>query len=162
MQKSKKKGKQKKKKLKLVTQNKETPRCGLCGKTKKLIRTPCCGQWIGDDEDQYVMFSYARNSCSRNHDRYTLCGYHYTEGHEDDWKTCQECKDDFADELEMYVYNGTNEYNFEKLENPPEYKPTHCSQCGRVIKLSEESFTMKRDDYFCINCMGIDPSIFIR
>jgi hypothetical protein len=53
-------------------------RCGLCGKKGKLTRTDCCGQWICDDEDKYVMFSYARNSCHRNHRRYTLCGYHHT------------------------------------------------------------------------------------
>ncbi len=38
------------------------PRCGLCGKTGNLIRTECCGNWICDDEDKYVIFSYARNS----------------------------------------------------------------------------------------------------
>jgi hypothetical protein len=41
------------------------PRCGLCGKTKKLTKTECCGEWICDDEDKYVLFSYARNSCYR-------------------------------------------------------------------------------------------------
>jgi hypothetical protein len=35
------------------------PRRGLCGKTKKLTKTECCGQWICDDEDKYVLFSYA-------------------------------------------------------------------------------------------------------
>jgi hypothetical protein len=58
------------------------PKCGLCGKTRKLTKTECCGQWICDDEGKYVIFSYARNSCSRNHRRFTLCGYHYTEEHE--------------------------------------------------------------------------------
>src|SRR5512136_2648141 len=55
------------------------PRCGLCGKTKKLTKTECCNQWICDDEDKYVLFSYATNSCLRNHRRYTLCGYHHFE-----------------------------------------------------------------------------------
>jgi hypothetical protein len=50
-------------------------RCGLCGKTKNLTKTECCGTWICDDEHKYVVFSYARNSCSRNHRRYTLWGY---------------------------------------------------------------------------------------
>jgi hypothetical protein len=93
------------------------PRCGLCGKTKNLIKTDCCGNWICDDEHNYVMFSYARNSCQRNHDRYTLCSYHHHEKHEGDWKTCKECLQSF--ETEIYVHYGTNEYNFEKLENPP-------------------------------------------
>ena len=71
------------------------PRCGLCGKTKKLTRTECCGRWICDDEDQYILFSYERNSCHRNHQRYTLCGYHHVEGHSGDWKDCVECRDGF-------------------------------------------------------------------
>ena len=86
------------------------PRCGLCGKTRKLTKTECCGQWICDDEDKYIIFSYARNSCSRNHRRFTLCGYHYTEEHEGNWKDCPECRNSF--ETEIYVYYGTNEYNF--------------------------------------------------
>jgi hypothetical protein len=44
----------------------------------------------------------------------------------------------------MYVYYGTNEYNFEKLENPPDYEPTKCSKCGVVIKLGAEGFTQPR------------------
>ena len=27
----------------------DAPRCGQCGKTKKLTRTECCDQWICDD-----------------------------------------------------------------------------------------------------------------
>src|SRR3990172_3143759 len=92
------------------------PKCGLCGKTKKLTKTECCGQWICDDEDKYVIFSYARNSCYRNHRRYTLCAHHHAEEHGDDWKDCPECRNGF--ETEIYVYYGTNEFNFQKLENP--------------------------------------------
>jgi hypothetical protein len=140
------------------TQKKDTPRCGLCGKTKNLTKTDCCDQWICDDEDQYVMFSFARNSCHRNHDRYTLCAYHYHEGHTGDWKTCEKCKADFESDLEMYVYYATNEYNFEKMENPPEYEPTKCAKCGSVIVLSEDAYTMSGEGYFCEKCMGIDLS----
>lgn len=114
-------------------------RCGLCGKKGKLTRTDCCGQWICDDEDKYIMFSYARNSCHRNHRRYTLCGYHHTEGHKVDWRECEECRQQI--ETEMYVWYGTNEYNFVKLENPPQYEPTRCVKCNRVIKLAEESYS---------------------
>ena len=35
-----------------------------CGATDNLTKTECCGQWICDDEDQYVLFSYAHNSCT--------------------------------------------------------------------------------------------------
>ena len=96
--------------------------CGLCGATDNLTKTECCGQWICDDEDQYQLFSYARNSCSRNHRRYTLCGHHSTEGHEGRWQDCSKCREDI--ETEMYVYYGTNEYNFEKLPDPPAFEPT--------------------------------------
>ena len=43
------------------------PRCGLCGKTENLVQTECCGNWICDDEENYVLFSFDTNSCYRNH-----------------------------------------------------------------------------------------------
>jgi len=135
------------------------PRCGLCGKTGNLTKTECCGQWICDDEDQYVLFSYARNSCRRNHRRYTLCGYHYAEDHPGDWKTCPQCREDI--ETEMYVYYGTNEYNFEKLENPPEYEPTMCAKCNTVIVLGEDGYSIKGGDYFCARCSALDLPAFL-
>ncbi|MEX2310808.1 MAG: hypothetical protein WD738_24785 [Pirellulales bacterium] len=129
------------------------PRCGLCGATENLAKTECCGQWICDDEESYVLFSYARNSCWRNHRRYTLCGYHFCEGHEGSWKDCKECLNSFEDELEMYVYYGTNEYNFEVLENPPKYKPTKCSRCGAIIRLADGGYsTSAKDGYLCFDC----------
>lgn len=126
------------------------PRCGLCGKKKNLTNTKCCNQWICDDEDQYVMFSYARNSCFRNHRRYTLCGYHFVENHTGDWKTCSQCREDI--ETEMYVYYGTNEYNFEKLDNPPKFKPSRCTKCRKVISLSEDAYVVKGGRYYCMDC----------
>ena len=125
-------------------------RCGLCGKTKNLTKTDCCGMWICDDEHKYVMFSYARNSCSRNHRRYTLCGYHHAEGHSGNWKDCPTCRESFA--TEMYVWYGTNEYNFEKLPNPPEYEPTKCAECGKVIALGTDGHSTNGTDYWCDRC----------
>lgn len=132
------------------TSQTDRPRCGLCGRTGNIIRTECCGQWICDDEHEYVLFSYTRNSCFRNHRRYTLCGYHYGEDHEGNWKDCPACRDDF--ETELYVYYGTNEYNFEKLENPPDYEPTRCAKCNMVISLGEDGYTISGDDYLCEHC----------
>ena len=129
------------------------PRCGLCGKTTKLTKTPCCDQWICNDEDHYVLFSYAHNSCHRNHRRYTLCSFHYNEGHSGRWQDCQQCREAF--ETEMYVWYGTNEYNFEKLANPPKYEPTHCAKCGRVIRLGEDGYSVKGKDYWCEQCNPI-------
>ena len=140
------------KKLAKKTASGSTPksRCGLCGKTKNLTRAGCCGNWICDDEHKYVMFSYARNSCHRNHRRFTLCGFHHTEEHSGHWRNCRVCRRGF--ETEMYVSYGTNEYNFEKLENPPAYAPTRCSICGRVIVLSEDGFSVMGGEYRCERC----------
>jgi hypothetical protein len=128
----------------------EKPRCGLCGETKNLTRTECCGNWICDDEHKYVPFSYSRISCSRNHSRYTLCSHHFNEGHEGDWKTCEICRTDF--EPEMVVWYGTNEYNFEKMPDPPSYEPTHCSKCGIIIKIGTDGYSRLGDEYWCEDC----------
>ena len=105
----------------------ELQQCGLCGKTDNLTKTPCCGNWVCDDAHTYVPFSYASNSCYRNHDRYTLCSYHFHNNHPGNWQTCQHCKDEF--EMEGYVDFGTNDANFEKLKNPPKVtiKCVNCS-----------------------------------
>ena len=127
-----------------------TKKCGLCGKKKKLTKTSCCNNWICDDHDKYVAFSYARNSCSRNHQRFTLCGTHYDEGHKEKWQDCKKCKKEIIPE--MYVYFGTNEYNFEKLKNPPKYKPTKCSRCSKTIKLGTEGYGILSGEYTCEKC----------
>ena len=132
------------------TRKVDTPRCGICGKRGKLTKTECCGNWICDDEDEYVPFSYDRNSCYRNHRRYTLCGSHHAEDHPGHWKDCPECRRGLV--TEMYVWYGTNEYNFEKLDNPPAYKPTRCAICGRIVKLGTDNFTQSGDDYWCDSC----------
>ena len=126
------------------------PCCGLCGKRRELTRTACCGQRICDDQHKYVMFSYARNSCFRNHHRYTLCAHHSAENHRGDWRECLRCRNDF--ETEMYVYYGTNEYNFVKLDNPPSYAPTLCKQCGAIIRLAEDAYAMMGNAYYCARC----------
>jgi len=128
----------------------DAPACGLCGKKRNLTKTECCGRWICDDADSYALFSYARNSCYRNHDRYTLCGFHHQEEHGGDWKTCPQCRDSI--DTEMYVYYGTNEYNFEVLEDPPSYEPTRCSKCSRIIRLAEEGYSVLGSEYTCSDC----------
>jgi len=136
------------------------PRCGLCGKTKALMETECCGRLICDDEDTYVAFSYARNSCSRNHRRFTLCGYHHAESHIGSWKDCSLCRHGF--ETELYVWYGTNEYNFEKLEGPPSYEPTKCFRCGSVIRLGEEEYAVLGKRYTCAKCMAMEMDAMLR
>jgi hypothetical protein len=133
-----------------VASAKPVARCGLCGNTKNLTKTECCGNWICADEHTYQLFSYARNSCSRNHRRYTLCGYHFNEEHPGDWKDCPKCRDSI--ETEMYVYYGTNEDNFEKLPNAPKFEPTKCADCGKVISLGYEGHSMQGNQYWCDRC----------
>lgn len=126
------------------------PRCGLCGATNGLTRTECCGNWICDDEDEYVLFSYAHNCCHRNHRRYTVCGHHHEEGHDGPWKDCEDCRR--GTETEMFVYFATNEYNFEILENPPSYEPTRCDECQRVIRLGHDGYARMSNGYYCTSC----------
>ena len=125
-------------------------RCGLCGKTGDLVRAECCGNWTCDDEGKYVLFSYARTSCARNHSRFTLCGFHHAEGHSGTWQACPACRNEF--ETEIYVFYGTNEYNFTKLENPPAFEPTKCCDCGKVIHLGLGGYSAQGAKYWCDEC----------
>lgn len=97
-----------------------------------------------------MLFSFARNSCSRNHHRYTLCGSHWSEEHEGDWQTCEACRTAFATEL--YVWFGTNEYNFEKLADPPPFQPTYCASCHRRIRLGTDGYVIAAGTYLCESC----------
>ena len=145
---------EKEKQRKVERELKKDPdyRCFLCGKRSKLIQADCCGKWICNDEHKYVAFSYARNSCHRNHSRFTLCAFHHGNEHEGDWQTCEKCKENFKDQMEMYVWYGTNEYNWETLPNPPSYEPTTCIKCGRVIPLADGGYKINKDGYTCDNC----------
>lgn len=87
--------------------------CGLCGKTDNLTRTECCDRAICDDEGSYQMFSYSGVCCSRNHRRYTLCGYHHGEGHQEkDWKKCEKCVGGDLLNLTTAITQGTSELPF--------------------------------------------------
>ncbi len=133
---------------------KKGPSCGLCGKFGALTRTRCCDNPICDDQHTYRLFSYARNSCDRNHSRYTVCSYHHNEGHSGDWTLCRLCRGAF--ETEMYVWYGTNEYNFQKLKNPPAYELTLCASCEARIRLGEDGYTLKSSgEHLCAACRSI-------
>jgi hypothetical protein len=137
----------------------EKPRCGLCGKAGKLTRAPCCGHWICADTDKYVPFSYARNSCFTNHSKYTICAAHHAERHDGRWQDCARCLEMMP--MEMYVHSATNEYNFEKLENPPPFQLTPCSRCSVGISLAHDVYIMKGKDILCAACSEVgDPGQF--
>ena len=55
-------------------------------------------------------------------------------------------------ETEMYVYYVSNEYNFEPLENLPEFEPTHCRKCGKVIALADGGYSYSSEGYLCGRC----------
>jgi hypothetical protein len=52
----------------------------------------------------------------------------------------------------MYVYYGTNGYNFETLPNPPDFEPTRCAGCGRAISLGSDGYMISDGDYYCERC----------
>lgn len=135
--------------------------CGLCGETKKLTKSECCNQWICDDADQYVMFSYAKNSCYRNHHRFTLCNHHFTEGHSGKWQNCTECKKNFKDRTEMYVWYATNNYNYEKLDIPKiKIKCQNCTfESYEVEDFAGSLSEGKETKWYCKNeeCLKNSP-----
>ena len=134
------------------TRTKRTPakRCGLCRRTRNLIKTECCDNWICDDEHKYVAFSYGRNSCRRNHRMQTLCAFHHAESHTGDWWECDQCRKSFP--TAEYVLYGTNEYNFRKLDNPPAFDPIRCAKCSKVINLGSDGWSLTGGKYFCQDC----------
>ncbi len=146
-----------------VSLDSEAPCCGLCGATENLTKTECCDNWICDDEDQYVAFSYSKNSCKRNHRRFTLCGGHHEEGHSGDWKTCKKCRDNYGDDLEMYAHFGTNEYNFEILKDLPTFESKRCSNCSKVIRQGSEGYSAgPGGTYTCDNCSNLEMPDFTQ
>jgi hypothetical protein len=90
------------------------------------------------------------NSCHRNRSRKTLCAFHFNERHSGRWQDCPKCRKDF--ETEMYVWYATNEFNFEKLANPPSFEPTRCAGCGVVIKLGTHGYSLGPGGYRCDAC----------
>lgn len=52
----------------------------------------------------------------------------------------------------MYVWWGTNEYNFEKLPNPPSFAPTLCAGCQRRLVLPEGGYSIWKGEHWCEEC----------
>ncbi len=50
----------------------------------------------------------------------------------------------------------------ETLPNPPAYEPTRCAKCGKVIKLGEDGYFIRGDEYTCMNCVPEDVAKLIR
>ena len=58
---------------------------------------------------------------------------------------------------EDYVWYVTNEYNFDKLPDPPAYEPTKCDQCAKVIIISKEEYsTLWKEYIFAVSVLTSD------
>lgn len=121
--------------------------CEVCSKRGLVQKTQCCDKWVcfGDKPTN------PHKECFLNHERFTLCGFHHNEEHLGNWKDCEICRHAFS-ATEMYAWYGTNEHNVEKLENPPEYEPTICAGCDKVIALGTDGHMIDGDDYYCDPC----------
>jgi hypothetical protein len=101
------------------------------------MQTECCSNWICNDQHMYKVNSFIKNSCARNHDRYTLCGSHYQNEHKGDWKKCKKCQAEYNKVI--YDDLATNKHNFEKLK--VEKEELWCRNCSFTsYNLSEYCF----------------------
>lgn len=114
--------------------------CGICSETRASIleRTECCGEWVCNREDEYVLMSYSRAFCSRSHRRYTRCGFHAEEGHEGDWRACERCASEGA--RGVVDWHASNGYNFTPGPRPQGMLYTEqCVRCGVRIATGWEA-----------------------
>lgn len=138
-------------------------KCGLCKKTntesfdacgKQLIRTKCCQNWICDDSHEYVINSFKKTSCWRNHERYTQCGIHFKKGHKEEWQTCKQCEYDNKSDMVTYIDHASNEYNFEPRKDLSRIE-IQCSNCdfwaSELKYFSGRVISSRNDEYkfFC-------------
>jgi hypothetical protein len=124
-------------------------KCGICGKAENIIQTPCCKNDICTDE-HIPYYLNEPDNCSQRHNRNTICGHHYNYKHEGQWQNCEKCKNSLM--TEIYVWYGTNKFNFVKLDKLPKYELTVCCRCKSRIKLGEEGFLNYRNRYYCSSC----------
>eukprot|EP01135_Chromosphaera_perkinsii_P011240 Nk52_evm21s2367 gene=Nk52_evmTU21s2367 len=92
----------------------------------KMGKTPCCGKWVCDTEDEYAPNSYEREGqCMRNHRLMTACGIHHSRKHKGDWKTCTECPKLFMP-AQYAAYRSTRReafYPFNFVEDADDFNP---------------------------------------
>ena len=126
------------------------------------MQTECCNRPVCDSSKTEEDTSHILDICSRNHREYTLCGLHIKEHHEEtcDWRECSKCKEHLR-HLERYVGYGSSRYNFKgDWLDPPTFEPTHCAQCGEMIKLNTVAFIEKADGMIiCQKHQQLPPSV---
>jgi len=65
--------------------------CRFCGeKSLPLVKTRCCEQWICCDTD--FLSIHGGGYCQFEHEHYSMCHFHYNEGHTGPWQECEECQ----------------------------------------------------------------------
>eukprot|EP01029_Cantina_marsupialis_P001853 TRINITY_DN11687_c0_g1_i1.p1 TRINITY_DN11687_c0_g1~~TRINITY_DN11687_c0_g1_i1.p1 ORF type:complete len:291 (-),score=40.62 TRINITY_DN11687_c0_g1_i1:162-1034(-) len=124
--------------------------CFICGSETNLVLTDCCGLPVCNNEDEYTLGSYKRDYCIRNHNRYTNCGHHHSEGHYGDWRNCSGCIEE--------VWRGTNGWNstpmLDKHIKKGAMLSSCCVNCGnRVMTGWEKHSTDSRRNICCRRCL---------
>lgn len=115
-------------------------KCGICGENKpsvSLVKTKCCDKWIHNDLTKYRPFSFY-SSCYRNHERYTMCGFHYTESHSGKWKKCSECTKDMSCHEEMFDFPDTDDEIEANTSKKAASKPKPSPKPKAVSKKAEK------------------------
>ena len=83
--------------------------------------------------------------------KYTICGTHYQDEHQGDWKKCKKCKTDR--EKALYDDHATNKFNFETKSVVKKDKIL-CCNCGFAsFDLSDFVGCVPNDEinyYFCL------------
>jgi hypothetical protein len=106
--------------------NKINRQCGLCyrnfrdcwiDKKCSLTKTDCCKKWICNDESARDMRSFSKDckdqfSCYKSHRKYSMCNFHYAEGHRGRWNNCATCRSEQSD------YDESNKEWFNFGVNP--------------------------------------------
>ena len=62
-------------------------------------------------------------------------------------------------DLERFVGHATSWHNFmdNKLENPPDFKPTICYTCDKVIRMNSEGYLKAGPEKMCNSCYPDAP-----
>eukprot|EP01029_Cantina_marsupialis_P004273 TRINITY_DN1430_c0_g2_i4.p1 TRINITY_DN1430_c0_g2~~TRINITY_DN1430_c0_g2_i4.p1 ORF type:complete len:252 (-),score=47.48 TRINITY_DN1430_c0_g2_i4:595-1350(-) len=130
--------------------------CVICGSKRNLTLTGCCGVPVCNNEDEYEMFSRSRDFCIRNHSRYTLCGYHYGEDHDGDWRECAKCIEEHGCGKAISWY-GTNGWNctpmLEKDIKKDDMLTEKCVGCEKRIMTGWEAHSPSVGGVSCQMCM---------
>ena len=113
------------------------PPCELCGAEEEdwtIVKTECCGRVVcSDKKGEWNKCSHGFDiittyGCERNHEKYSVCYYHFVEEHEGRWQDCSICR--FTWPVKTYVELATDpRANFEPLKKS-QLPPTKMGQCS--------------------------------